>query len=323
MKIFGLINKNSGPGFHRVMMPLLHMKNVDAYITNAIEEEDFEAKKPDWILYNRRISDEVLRLQSKYHFRVSVDVDDYWHLNPQHIMFRYHKDNNDAAHQIKHIQIADLVTTTHERLAEEVYKLNKNVIVVPNAIPNDEQYFPTVRTQSAKGHKRIFWQGSVTHEADIKMLEKTIKQLDKDRFMMVMAGYTEQVEWERMADIFTNRQQMPGVVLPGEAPTKYYANYQYADIAVVPLLSNKFNSFKSNLKILEAAHLGLPVIASNVHPYKNIPGVMYVNKKEDWLRLLNSTDKEFEIHSTILKNYCNIHFNFNVINDKRKEAFDK
>lgn len=319
MKIFGLINKNSGPGFHRIMMPLLLMPDIDTYITNAIEEKDFEEKKPDWIYYNRIISDEVLRLQSRYHFRVAVDVDDWWQLDPHHIMFRYSRDNNVAAHQIKHLRIADVVTCTHERLAERVYEFNKNVVVVPNAIPEHE-YFPVVKTQSAKGHRRIFWQGSVTHEADLKQLSSTIKKLDPEKFMVVMAGYTEQIEWERMADGFTNRKKMPGVVLPGTSPLDYYKNYQYADVCVVPLLSTKFNKYKSNLKILEAAHSGLPVIANNVHPYKNIPGVLYANKKEDWYSWLNDFQAQDE-SAKVLAEYCKKEFNFDLINLKRKEVF--
>jgi glycosyltransferase involved in cell wall biosynthesis len=319
MKIFGLINKNSGPGFHRIMMPLLLMPDVDAYITNAVQESDFEQRRPDAIYYNRIVSDEVLRLQSKYHFRVIVDVDDWWHLDPHHIMFRWSKENNAPAHAVKHLQIADVVTTTHERLAEEVSKYNKNVVIVPNAIP-DHPYFPVVKTQSANGHKRVFWQGSVTHEADVKMLRNTIRKLDKDKYMMVMCGYTQQVEWERMADYYTDNLRMPGVVLPGADPREYYRNYQYADVCVVPLLSTKFNKYKSNLKILEAAHSGLPVIASNVHPYKNIDGVMYVNKEDDWARWLSDSDA-WDDHARKLQLHCQQHYNFDEINLKRKEAF--
>lgn len=319
MKIFGLINRESGPGFHRVHVPLLLMPGCDAYITNAVQEEDFEKRKPDAIYYNRIISDEVLRLQGRYHFKVVVDVDDYWELDPHHIMFRHSRDNNLPAHQVKHLQIADVVTTTHERLAEMIYPYNKNVVIVPNAIPKDHPYFPVIKTKSGKGHTRIFWQGSVTHEADINILRCTIKKLDRDKFMMVMAGYTQQIEWERMADCYTNYKKMPGVVLPGLPPHEYYRNYQYADICVVPLLSTKFNSYKSNLKILEAAHSGLPVIASNVHPYKNMP-VMYAESKADWAKWLNDPAAHAE-YAVKLAEHCDREYNFDTINLKRREAF--
>lgn len=313
-------------------MPLLLMPNTDVYVTNAVEEADFEKRKPAWIYYNRIISDEVLRLQSKYHFRVAVDVDDWWHLDPHHIMFRYSKTNNGAAHAVKHLRIADVVTCTHERLAERVYEFNKNVVVLPNAIPEErtwvsaapstEKYpFPVERTKSANGHKRIFWQGSVTHEKDIELLRQTVKYLDKECFMMVMAGYTNQIEWERMADCYTNYKKMPGVVLPGLLPTEYYRNYKYADVCVVPILSTKFNCYKSNLKILEAAHSGLPVIASNVHPYKNIPGLMYAEKKSDWLAWLLNQDAWAD-HAERLAKHCQREYNFETINLNRATIFN-
>lgn len=320
MKIFGLINRDSGPGFHRIWMPLERMPIYDVYITNAVEESDFERRKPDWIYYNRTISDEVLRLQSKYHFRVAVDVDDWWELDPHHIMFKWSKANNGPAHAVKHLRIADVVTCTHERLAEQVYPYNKNVVVLPNALPKDHEYFPVLQTRSARGHHRVFWQGSVTHEKDVALLKDTVKKLDKEKYMMVMAGYTEQVEWERMADCFTNCKRMPGVVLPGTKPWDYYKNYQYADICVVPLLSTKFNCMKSNLKILEAAHSGLPVIASNVHPYKGMNGVMYVDRGTDWLRWLVEVD-QWADNARLLADYCNAEYNFDKINLKRKEVF--
>lgn len=318
MKVFGLISRNSGPGFHRILVPLILMPETDAYVTNAVTEEDFEKRKPDVVYYNRIISDDVLRLQSRYHFRVVVDVDDWWELDPHHILFKYSKENNMPAHQVKHLRIADVVTCTHERLAEKVYQYNKNVVVCPNAIPEHE-YFPVVHTISAKGHKRIFWQGSVTHEADINMLRGTIRNLDREMFMMVMAGYTEELAWERMADCFTNYKRMPGVVLPGAPPWEYYKNYQYADVCVVPLLSTKFNVMKSNLKILEAAHSGLPVIASNVHPYKNMEGVMYVDRKEDWRKWLYAQE-EWVHRANVLKEYCEKHYSFTEINLKRRAA---
>jgi glycosyltransferase involved in cell wall biosynthesis len=318
VKIFGLINRNSGPGFHRVMMPLLLMKETDAYITNAVEESDFEKRRPDLIYYNRLISDDVLRLQSKYHFRIAVDVDDWWELDTHHILYKHSRDNNFPAHQIKHLRMADVVTCTHERLAEKVYEFNKNVVVCPNAIP-EHDYFPVQRTVSANGHKRIFWQGSVTHEADVNLLRSTVKKLDKEKFMMVMAGYTEQIEWERMGDCFTNYKKMPGVVLPGTVPWEYYKNYQYADICVVPLLSTRFNVMKSNLKILEAAHSGLPCIASNVHPYKNMEGVMYADKKQDWYNWLMAQN-EWPGRAEALSAYCKKFFNFEEINQKRRAA---
>jgi len=321
MKIFGLIKRNSGPDFHRIWQPLEMMPDTDVYITNAVEEKDFEERRPDLIYYNRMISDDILLLQSKYHFRVAVDFDDYWHLDPHHVMFKYSKLNNIPEHHIKHCRIADIVTTTHERLADEIYKLNKNVVIVPNAIP-DNEYFPVNKTESAKGHRRIFWQGSVTHEKDVSMLRATMKKLDPEKFMSVVCGYNgDEPIWDRIADTLTAKKKLPHVVFPGVPVTDYYSNYQYADIAVVPLLSSVFNGFKSCLKVLEAAHSGIPVIASNVHPYKNMAGVLYPKNNEDWLRLLNLPQDELNAAAAELSDFCKLNYDFKTINLKRREAF--
>lgn len=320
--IFGLINKDSGPGFHRIMMPLLLMQEPDgtetpAYITNGIEEADFEKRRPTAIYYNRLISDEVLKLQAKYHFKIVVDVDDWWHLDPHHVMYDYHLEQRIPVHQVKHLEIADVVTCTHDRLAEKIYPHNKNVVVVPNAIPNHE-YFPVVKTKSE--YRRIFWQGSVTHERDIKLLQGPVRRLDRNRFMMVLAGYTEQIEWERMAGYYTDGLRMKGVVLPGKGVREYYGYYQYADVCVCPLLDTPFNALKSNLKILEAAHSGLPVIASNVHPYKDVP-VLHVNKQADWYKWINDIPAQ-EHNARELQEYCGRHYDFDTINQKRRGVFD-
>lgn len=336
MKIFGLIKLNAGPGFHRITIPLSLMDGADCFISNAFTPEMFEEHRPDAIYYNRDIGDEVLELQKQYHFKIVVDMDDYWYLDAHHVLFRHMKDNNIHTHYEKHLQISDVVTTTHERLAEMIYPLNKNVVVVPNAIPKTQIYvreflrehhdkaqqiFSTERSQSGQGHKRVFWQGSITHEKDISILRNSIHRLDGNKFMMVMCGYDKDPIWERMADCYTDRQRLPHAVLPGTTPYEYYKNYLYADIAVVPLCSTKFNKFKSCLKVLEAAHVGIPVIASNVHPYKDMPGVMYPKNNADWYNLLNLPEDELADHARTLKDFCDKHYNFIEINKIRLTAF--
>lgn len=316
MKIFGLIQRNSGPGFHRIMMPLLLMPDADVYITNAIEEKDFAERKPDWIYYNRFVSDDVLKACKTHGVKVALDIDDYWHLDPHHISFKESVRLDLPRLQKWHMMMADVVTCTNDRLAEVIYPFNKNVVILPNAIPQHE-YFPVIKTPHPK--HRIFWQGSITHEPDIKLLAKTMKQLQPDKFLAVMAGYTPHVAWQRMGKVFTEWDKKSGVILDGLPPHQYYQNYQYADVCVIPLLSSKFNSYKSNLKVLEAAHSDLPVIASNVHPYKNMP-LLYVNKESDWLKWLNDFDAQKE-NAVQLAEYCRKNHDYQIINQIRKGVF--
>lgn len=320
MKIFGLVNKDSGAGFHRIMMPLLMMEGIDAYITNAITPADFEKQKPNAIYYNRVISDDVILHARSAGCKIIVDVDDYWRLDVHHIAYESYMQNNFEALQIKHLHLADLVTTTHELLAEKIYPYNKNIVVLPNAIPRHD-YFPVEKTISEK--LRIFWQGSITHGADIELLRNPIKRLDKNSHLMVMAGYTKHEVWDRMIAAYTNSLQMPGYLLPGCAPAEYYKNYSYADVCLAPLVNTAFNTLKSNLKILEAANMGLPVIASAVYPYVGMPGVCYVHKQADWYKHIQAlgNEKERISRGIELQNYCSLNYNYTAINNKRKLCF--
>ena len=57
--------------------------------------------------------------------------------------------------------------------------------------------------------------------------------------------------------------------------------------ALVPLVDNKFNSSKSELKMVEAGFFRKPVIVSNVWPYKyiiNEKNCKTVDKPKDWFR---------------------------------------
>ncbi len=322
MKIIGLINKNSGPGFHRIMVPLAYMADTDAYITNALTDTDLVERKPDAIYYNRTVGENVVKQARSLGIKIVVDVDDYWLLDPHHIAYQDYLDTGFEKLQCKHLWFADAVTTTHERLAEKIYYYNKNVTVVPNAIPKNSEWFRVVKTESE--FTRIFWQGSITHERDIELLRGPVRRLNRGQYFMVMAGYTESPVWDRMVSAYTNGLKLKGSILPGASPMEYYSNYQYADICMAPLLETPFNSFKSNLKILEAAHSGLPVIASHVHPYidSSMP-VQYVKSQQDWRKhIADLTDKSNrEEAGRTLQEHCDRHYNFETINQKRREVF--
>ena len=329
MTIFGLIKKDSGVDFHRITMPLLMMPGIDAYITNGLQPVDLTGNgwkpngsplnKPDAIYYNRVVSEDVVKMAHKEGIKIVVDVDDYWLLDPHHIAYNDYMTNKFHELQCKHLIFADAVTTTHERLAEKISEFNKNVTITSNAIP-DHPFFKVERTTSE--YTRLFWQGSITHERDIELLRGPMRRLNAGKFAAIIAGYTKHRVWDSMVNAFTNGLRLRGLVLEGKPPTEYYQHYAHADICLCPLLDTPFNALKSNLKILEAANLGLPVIASRVHPYLSMP-VTYVHRQKDWaFNIMDIVkDDNMRVRGEYLRDYCNRNFNFNTINEKRKECF--
>ncbi len=331
MRIIGLIaNKNDGPGYHRVMAPLLMMRGVDAHITNVLTEDKLK-DGCDVLVINRRFPyntiPEILTWREKYGFTLVVDIDDYWHLPESHPAYGSWKKYNIPKQITDSLLFADIVTTTHDRLKDKCLQYNDNVYVLPNAIPQSGQFM----VQKEPCEKvRIFWQGSPTHVHDIKMLEQPLRKLykrpeTKDKIKQVLAGYQESVEWMQIADSFTGKQTYPYECYTGVHTDRYYHAYQHADICVIPLEDNEFNSHKSNLKVLEAANLGLPVVVSKVHPYLDLPPVLYAENQREWYAHLKELiiDPEYrQIRGGWLKQYCDEHFNFESINKKRKNIYE-
>lgn len=327
MRIIAYVNANSGPSYHRLIMPLMMMRDIDAFVTNDLQVEHFE-KGCDMFMYNRVLPDHALpiikELQARYEFKICVDLDDYWELDEHHVLYQHYQETGFAAKQIQQIIDADVVLVTHDRLAEEVAVHNPNVHVLPNAIPKQGQF----DIEREPHHlTRLFWQGSDTHRADIALLKTPIDKLGSiaGKIKMIMAGYAEDhEEWHNMVMDYTAKAKHQYKLIGATKVTEYYAAYAQADICLVPLINSKFNRHKSNLKILEAANLGLPVIVSEVHPYLDLP-VLYCRHSGDWVkhitRLVDSRKRRRDAGQQLAE-YCAEHYNFNKINNMRKQVLE-
>lgn len=335
MKILGQIRKNNGCDYHRVINPLRFMEGADTFLTNDFKEEYFIGI--DVYMYNKTLPLETLQqvntFREKYGFKICVDIDDYWELDPHHILYQNYIDNDFAKEQIENIVNADFVFTTHERLLEKIFEHNKNVHVLPNAIPKAGQ-FNIERTKS--NFTRLFWQGTATHQEDIALLQRPVNCLAPiaGKIKMILAGHemnNREEIWGQMCSDYTAGFKHQYKIIPGvnvtdwqEKESGYYSAYAEADICLIPLLASPFNKMKSNLKVLEAANLGLPVICSQVDPYLNLP-VLYAKNSSDWVnhinRLVKSKKRQAEAGEA-LKYYADKHFNFRKINNERKEIFE-
>ena len=325
------IYDQQGPSYHRIYVPYRNITGLYVLFANVVSTEMFETNGGfDIVVVNRmfaanRLSD-ILKLRDKHGFKIIVDMDDHWDLNPNHILYDYYKEKTISSYILQSIITADAVTVTHERLGEACLTYNKNVWVLPNTINPKEPQFAIEKTEGAK--VRLFWAGGITHEPDIAMLRNPLKRVYSDgmlrqMIMMVMGGYTPGYEvWDKMAHYFTNGLQLQGTMLQGRGVEEYYSLYKYADICLIPLVDNRFNSYKSNLKILEAANLGIPVIVSKVHPYLDLPPelVNYVSEQTGWyktIRHLVADPSYREQQGAALKEYCANVFNFDAINQQR------
>lgn len=326
MRIIGYINELNGVSYHRIISPLLLMKDVEVYVTNNLEEKDFD-KSCNVVVFNRILPPHAIitlnGLRKKLGFKIVCDIDDYWHLDEHHILYNNYQETNFAIQQIECIKFADIVTVTNSRLADKVKEYNKNVHVIPNAIPKQGQ-FDIIRNTSKQ--PRLFWQGSETHKKDIEILQPVSTEIyyTLPQCKMVMAGYNGSGEWQSMVRNYTASKMLSLMLIEAAPITSYYEAYKEADICLVPLIDSNFNQYKSNLKVLEAANLGLPVVCSMVNPYLDLP-VLYAENNKEWVRhikrLVESKKYQKECGKE-LKEFCDKHYNFEKINLLRKQIYE-
>jgi glycosyltransferase involved in cell wall biosynthesis len=98
-----------------------------------------------------------------------MDLDDYWlptKEHPIHPIIIQHKIHEKI---IANVKAAKYVSTTTTLFADEISKMNKNVVVFPNAINPKEPQFcePTIESNKL----RVGWLGGSSHLHDIMLLE--------------------------------------------------------------------------------------------------------------------------------------------------------
>lgn len=325
MKVLA-VNTGGGPAYHRVLLPIALM-GVECEIVTEVTENSVQ--DIDILFFNRAVPrttiDRILQIREKYGFKIIVDIDDYWILDAGHIFADHYKHDRVPEIISAWIEEADFVTTTHDRLQDEIIKINTRCVVLPNAI-HDFGQFRIKKVES--NYTRLFYSGSITHVHDCELLRNPLKRLNDKSVQVIYAGYNEkQKECKRIASALTNGGAIKHELISHLPVKDYYGFYRLCDIALVPLLSSTFNRYKSNLKVLEAAHIGAPVIVSSVHPYLDFPNdlVNYVCSQADWMmhikRLLNDKEAAAE-QGQRLKEYCKINFNFDKINLERKKLFE-
>lgn len=187
------------------------------------------------------------------------------------------------ANVVRNIEAADLVTASTEHLAEVVSKLNANVAVLPNYIPA-----ALLETPPAIGRKGVVigWSGGASHRLDLAELGTNLT-----RFVRRYPDVSLHMMGDAQAAVIMSKgikdrtRFTPWV----EDVPSFHAVIDF-DIALAPLRASTFNMSKSAIRCLEAAALGIPVLASDFGPYAdfvrhNETGLL-VSKPHEWSQYL-------------------------------------
>ncbi len=194
--------------------------------------------------------------------RVLIGIDDdYWHTSPWHPRGPQ-LETLPALERL--LAAADGLVVTTSPIRNIVMRFNPDVRLVPNGV--DPAVMPPPRPPRPGRATRVGWSGWIGHHGDTALLEAPLRALfaDDPRVRFVVAGETPL--WATTE----RRVERDARLLPPLAHYRRLARLGL-DVVVIPLVEHPWNESRSVLKALETAALGIPMIVSDVGPYREVP----------------------------------------------------
>lgn len=344
-KIGVLLNNATGKGYYRIKLPYEYIKHhyKEDFEVNIFKQVPITSQFANEFVSHHHIivlQGTIDQLPNAYpnilkHSKLSgrlaiYDIDDMdWDVPKENPSYHFFKEAN-LEQTIKQCIIeASVITTTTTKFANEIRQFNSNVKVFPNALDYDYYYWNLPKKDD--GFVRVAYIGGSSHIEDLKLIKGLGKWIitNFDNTKFILGGYDSKIIGPTMAgtrllsydDSSKNIWWHYKKLLFGEPKDVDWSRieilrtrmveiypilFRDVDIILAPLLNNKFNSAKSELKIVEASSVGVPVIASNIWEYKNciLQGIngYIANNITEWKTFLTKLIQDKELREKIGKN---------------------
>lgn len=222
--------------------------------------------------------------------------DDYFHLDESNAAAYAFWGKDGMLSRLKaNMDAADLVTVVSAGLAEAMRAITSTPVhVVGNLLP--AQYLGAPRAYQP-GPLTVGWAGSSSTVHELPLVARAIQRLPKlERGIQVkLVGVTAE-------DAIRQGVGGPHVTATGWARDvpSYLKEVMAFDVWVAPYRDTPFNGAKFATKALEAGFLGVPLLASDIRPYRDWVmdhgsecGVQLVRAEHEWgkyLKVLTDPD---------------------------------
>jgi glycosyltransferase involved in cell wall biosynthesis len=202
--------------------------------------------------------------------RLILDLDDdYFHIDRTNAHAASVWDTDMLGRLAHNLAIADLVTCCSEPLAAVLRNYAPEVRMIPNGLP--AQYLGHPRDYAAEGRTlNVGWAGTSSTFAELPMAVRSLNWVSgararKGGVMVRLVGVD--VQQAMSVGLRGHRLGALGWV---ERIEHYLHAVGEFDVWVAPYRDTPFNACKYPTKFLESSILGIPLIASDIEPYRNV-----------------------------------------------------
>jgi glycosyltransferase involved in cell wall biosynthesis len=202
INVLVLPSDTSGVGKFRSVDPHVMIQNlypnefhIDIDYQPKINDDNFW-KKYQIVHFHRNIgtnyenTPNLIKKLKSMGIVVVMDIDDYWSPGKEHPIYSIIIQHQLHKKIIANIKESDYITTTTKLFADEIKKINKNVVVFPNAVNPDEPQFKEETKPSDK--IRVGWLGGSSHLHDLQLLNGMVNKLGGDireKTQFVLCGF--------------------------------------------------------------------------------------------------------------------------------------
>jgi glycosyltransferase involved in cell wall biosynthesis len=202
IKVLVLPSDRTGVGKFRSTDPHVYLQNM--YPDDFHVDIDYEPKVDDinyWKQYqivhvHRNIghnydnTPNLTKFLKSLGIVVIIDLDDYWLPTVEHPIHHLIVQNKIHEKIVANLREASYVTTTTTVFADEIRKINKNVVIFPNAVDPQEPQFrqPTLESDRI----RVGWLGGSSHLHDLMLLDGFVQKNGKElnsKIQYVLCGF--------------------------------------------------------------------------------------------------------------------------------------
>ena len=269
-------NTDSVNGFKKLDNNLYLCGNFPIEIFNYINTD---LKK---ILFLQWVYNEIYTSFIKYDYLIYDYIDDI-------SIFEEKTDRLIVSHN-KLIKKADLCLAVSQILYDDIIKINKNSLYVPNGV--DYGFFskPIEESISTDDIDKIrqnydiivCYYGALAEWIDYNLLKYVANKINNVGIVLIGNDYDNSISKSEI-------QKYNNIFWLGYKPYHHLPNYlDKIDVAIIPFVKNRITDTASPIKMYEYIAKGKPVVSTNINECINIPEIFSSKSYDDFVNNIKS-----------------------------------